>query len=312
MLISLELISLLQEPVVEEVNIADIAHRFSPFSLLGANSKIPPISVPLLIMPVKVVPLPLESLDTFASIACTAFTRGIGRLCIGPPNPLNLAFTALRQRKHALEDPRVRFFQAVDDETGEVLGVAKWVCFEEGSTMEQVEKACTVPQEGCDDELLAKAILSTTSKPLRPQDARSRARAVSAQVNMMDENYVASYHPSQQPVFDYYLSGRRDLMGTRPFLFLVILAVHPKHQRKGVGAALLRWGTERADALGIDCFLEATPEGYRSYERAGFRIGRERTFDMRPFGEQGDDWSGLLVRESRRSATGFSRNGGAL
>ncbi|KAF1809883.1 hypothetical protein P152DRAFT_378068, partial [Eremomyces bilateralis CBS 781.70] len=70
----------------------------------------------------------------------------------------------------------------------------------------------------------------------------------------------------------------------RPFLFLTILAVHPKHQRKGVGAALLRWGIDRADALGIECFIEATPEGRRSYERVGFRAVQERVFDMRPFG----------------------------
>lgn len=45
------------------------------------------------------------------------------------------------------------------------------------------------------------------------------------------------------------------------------------HQGKGVGSALLRWGTELADGEGeggLPVWLEASPEGYGLYRKFGF------------------------------------------
>ncbi|KAK0741603.1 hypothetical protein B0T21DRAFT_116765 [Apiosordaria backusii] len=53
-------------------------------------------------------------------------------------------------------------------------------------------------------------------------------------------------------------------------LFLGILACSPDRQRLGAGSALVKWGTELADSLGLPTRLEASPVGYALYRRFGF------------------------------------------
>lgn len=61
-----------------------------------------------------------------------------------------------------------------------------------------------------------------------------------------------------------------------PHLILVTLAVSPERRRRGIGAALLRDGLRRADALGLDCYLEtAAPENLAFYGRFGFEVAGE-------------------------------------
>ncbi|KAK0727700.1 acyl-CoA N-acyltransferase [Lasiosphaeria miniovina] len=60
------------------------------------------------------------------------------------------------------------------------------------------------------------------------------------------------------------------LMGARPHWYLEFACVTPALQRRGAGAALVRWGVDRADADGVEAYLDATPDGTRLYERFGF------------------------------------------
>lgn len=46
--------------------------------------------------------------------------------------------------------------------------------------------------------------------------------------------------------------------------------VDPNHQRKGVGSLLVNWGVQKADELGIECFVEATDPGSMLYQKFGF------------------------------------------
>lgn len=54
------------------------------------------------------------------------------------------------------------------------------------------------------------------------------------------------------------------------------LGVHPDHQRRGIGGALVRRGLDLLDARGVPLvFLEGDP---RYYSRLGFTAGAERGF----------------------------------
>ncbi|KAF2677976.1 hypothetical protein K458DRAFT_349335 [Lentithecium fluviatile CBS 122367] len=52
---------------------------------------------------------------------------------------------------------------------------------------------------------------------------------------------------------------------------LELLAVHPDHQRLGVGAALVKWGTRAADEKRLKSVVEGTPVARRLYEQCGMR-----------------------------------------
>ncbi|KAK5654067.1 hypothetical protein OQA88_7747 [Cercophora sp. LCS_1] len=60
--------------------------------------------------------------------------------------------------------------------------------------------------------------------------------------------------------------------GYKDMWYLMVLAVDSGHQRRGVGAQLLRWGLEQAAKEGQKAFLYATPEGKPLYEKHGFEV----------------------------------------
>jgi GNAT superfamily N-acetyltransferase len=100
------------------------------------------------------------------------------------------------------------------------------------------------------------------------------------------------------PIFQYLNDSRRDTMERRPYYFLSILATHPNHHRKGAGAKLVKWGTDLADEQGIECYLEASIEGRPLYERLGFRVVKEMSFNLRDFGrpDLGNDVNCIMIR----------------
>jgi len=58
--------------------------------------------------------------------------------------------------------------------------------------------------------------------------------------------------------------------------YLEYLGVEPGYQGKGFGSAILKHLIDKADELGVGCYLEnANPRNITFYQRSGFRIIRE-------------------------------------
>lgn len=55
-----------------------------------------------------------------------------------------------------------------------------------------------------------------------------------------------------------------------PRAVLELCFVHPSHRRRGAGRLLVEWGTKKADELGVEAFVESTPDGRPLYESCGF------------------------------------------
>ena len=51
---------------------------------------------------------------------------------------------------------------------------------------------------------------------------------------------------------------------------LDLLAIHPDYQRRKIGDALVKWGTETADQLGVEAVVESSLCGRGLYEKNGF------------------------------------------
>lgn len=119
----------------------------------------------------------------------------------------------MREIQHA--DPHTTFIKAVDEETGEIVGMAKWLIFQ--------------------------GAFPESTKP------------------------DAKYWPTEadykyfQDVVPIFLEKRyAALQSTNGNLVsLDILTVDPAHQKKGVGQALVQWGTGKADDWGLDAVVES-------------------------------------------------------
>jgi GNAT superfamily N-acetyltransferase len=82
---------------------------------------------------------------------------------------------------------------------------------------------------------------------------------------------------------------------TSPVLDLI--ATLPEFQGRGFGSAVLKWGTEKADAAQSRIFLEATPEGVPVYLKHGWKILEEVTMDYTPFESEGSETFYLMMRD---------------
>ncbi|RYP19388.1 hypothetical protein DL765_003361 [Monosporascus sp. GIB2] len=56
----------------------------------------------------------------------------------------------------------------------------------------------------------------------------------------------------------------------RPHVYLFNVFTHPDYRRRGVGQQLMDWGMKKADELGLELFLDSTPQGRPLYEANGF------------------------------------------
>src|SRR6266536_4869474 len=70
--------------------------------------------------------------------------------------------------------------------------------------------------------------------------------------------------------FGNLISKRKEIMGDRKHWYLELVATRQEYQGKGAAGQLLRWGVERADEDGTECYLEASPEGKPIYEQFWF------------------------------------------
>ncbi|RGP78045.1 gnat family [Fusarium longipes] len=102
--------------------------------------------------------------------------------------------------------------------------------------------------------------------------------------------------------FGTMTEGHRRFMGDRPHYHLEVICVHEDWQGKGASSLMLRWGTERADAEGMPCFLEATPKGRPIYEKYGFRMKGENVFEW-SFGRSVETYMERDAKVEKRTMT---------
>ena len=77
-----------------------------------------------------------------------------------------------------------------------------------------------------------------------------------------------------------------------PIAVLEICFVHPDYRRRGVGKLLMAWGLEKADEMGLECYIDATSEGVPLYETFGFLKGSKIDF-IPPNGSNNTEWQQL-------------------
>ncbi|KAI1109205.1 hypothetical protein F5Y14DRAFT_458482 [Nemania sp. NC0429] len=67
----------------------------------------------------------------------------------------------------------------------------------------------------------------------------------------------------------------RALVGQKPQVYLFIIFTRPDYRHKGVAQQFMSWGVNKADQLGVEMFLDATPMGKPLYEANNFVLIKE-------------------------------------
>ncbi|KAJ5628269.1 Acyl-CoA N-acyltransferase [Penicillium lividum] len=182
---------------------------------------------------------------------------------------------ALRFPRNLLNNREaLRHQKAVDQETGHILGYARWCLpssYETSPDGTPIWPEAQVPSVGSEKEAEIRRIATTV---------------------VWDPNNDA----------DAELSGRVDALKEEvtpkiPYISLEYLAVHPDNQHKGVGTALVKSGMNQADKMGLAIFVHAFREGVALYKRMGFRLLAELVQDDSAYGGSGEYGAYFFIYE---------------
>lgn len=160
-------------------------------------------------------------------------------------------------------DPNTTYFMIQDPATHETVAITRWRVCNETKTMEQV--------------------IADEEKSRQERETEERPAGL---------NYDAfnDFREAQA-------EGKREHLRGRPYLYLHILAVHPDHQRKGIGAFGLQWGLQKADELGLPIYLESSRDGRRLYAKHGFKVLGRMDFDDSKYGPANAAEHTIMLRE---------------
>ncbi|KAK0639827.1 acyl-CoA N-acyltransferase [Cercophora newfieldiana] len=181
----------------------------------------------------------------------------------------HISQVALRYPRNLLRNRlTARHQKAVDNTTGEILGYARWSLpashattpVENGTDAEPAWPEALVPPVSADEE---------------------------AEIVRVADTAVWDPDLTSDPLLDAPMTIKGEILAQGTFMTLDYLAVHPKHQRRGVATALVRSGMREAGALGLDIFVHAMRPGVPVYMRLGFRLERELAQDDSMYGGPG-------------------------
>lgn len=156
---------------------------------------------------------------------------------------------------------RVSLLKAVETSTGMIMGWVGWVRrgFEDQATP-------SVPK--VEEESTAK---ETEPEPKEIDNAARLENLCTADIN----RWISKVMP----------------LGTK-CRYLTSCLVHPSYDGRGVGSALIRWGTERADKEGVFCWVHSSDGGEVFYEKMGFEEVERFVVDLDGYAEGRRDGSG--------------------
>lgn len=181
-----------------------------------------------------------------------------------PTKPYDHAAGTPESIRHWLSLPqKVEVTKAVDTETGQIVGSVGWVF------------------RGFDRDPAG-----VTENP--PEPTKQPANSVSSEYAKTGSADLDPLEQLGELTDDHFAQFMKRMMppGTR-CMFIAGIQVHPDHQGKGIGRALVRKGTDRADAEGVICWVHSSEAGAGLFPRCGFEVDETLEIDL-------DEWAGKM------------------
>ena len=160
---------------------------------------------------------------------------------------------------------KVEVTKAVDTETGQIMGCVAWVF------------------RGFDRD---PSVRGSVEKPQEPTKAPSDS--VSSDYTKTGSAHLDPLEQLRELTDEHFSKFMRKIMppGTR-CMFIGGIQVHPEHQGKGIGRALVRQGTDRADTEGVICWVHSSEAAAALFPKCGFEVDETLEIDL-------DKWAGKM------------------
>ncbi|KAJ5195945.1 Acyl-CoA N-acyltransferase [Penicillium cf. viridicatum] len=179
--------------------------------------------------------------------------KGLGK----DPYDLEKSMTAYLSQQAV--SPRTVLLKAVDNETGDIAGWVLWG-FRGFAVEETAEIRDAVPHAAT--QFTSTTPAQTTGKTA-PKDQAKKA-------DIDDNDPITQLEKMTDADMKAWMTK---LMpdGTK-CMYVSSLCVATKWQSKGVGSALLQWGTKTADVAGVFIWVHSSANAWEMYAKYGFKI----------------------------------------
>ncbi|KAK2614625.1 hypothetical protein N8I77_001434 [Diaporthe amygdali] len=192
-----------------------------------------------------------------------------------PTNPYDHAAGMTGAFEYWLSRPagKLELTKAVDDATGEILGFVCWGMSLDPNTKQTKSEDGPPAEEG---DKGAEVSVEQPNNASSTDDVASQGTSPDPleQLEEMTSSHLAAFQERVMP------DGVR-------CMYVITITVHPNHQRRGIGPALIKQGTDRADAEGVFCWVHSSEAGVHTYQKCGFEEDDTLQIDL-------DDWARKL------------------
>lgn len=120
-----------------------------------------------------------------------------------------------------------------------------------------------------------------------------------------DQDAAVSFFHDLEAQHKRFMGDPENASHQIPHWYLELIGTHRDHQGKGAAGALLRWGESQADAAGVPCYLDATPDGRPVYTSPGHGF---HEVDMRRYFDGAYEHV-FMIRDPRTAPNGTAPNG---
>ena len=170
-------------------------------------------------------------------------------------------------------NPKIALIKAVNDK-GEIMGYIAWAFRGvELSEIPQIEGAPPKRKPLSDEERKAEDEKEAAEQKIEDEKKRLEEEEKKANGIVEEEDLAKKLNDMESENMNEWMEK---LMpeGTK-CMFVAGFHVDPAHQRKGAGLALLKWGTDICDKMGLFAWVHSSEGGYAAYKKAGFEeIGK--------------------------------------
>ncbi|KJZ72430.1 hypothetical protein HIM_08233 [Hirsutella minnesotensis 3608] len=173
--------------------------------------------------------------------------------------PFDMKADSLLRMPNLMRNPRCVILKAVDSSSGAMVGHCAW-----GFRGFQVDKQLLPEREGeppADDS--ANRPRSTADVEPGPDSGDDPIKRLEAFTGRDMEAWMADVMPDGVPC-----------------MYIVGLSVAPGFQGRGIGSALLRWGTRICDERRVFAWVHSSEPAWRMYEKCGFQTIRSLDIDL--------------------------------
>jgi len=217
----------------------------------------------------KIQALTLDDVPAVAQLCGDAFEtdRQTEMKALGK-EPFDMKKYTLESLPGLLKNPRIVVLKVVDDESGDVMGYCTWgfrgfppddMPVLEGRT----QPPANPPAPAASGDNNNKESAQKDEPKPEPEPETDPIKRLEALTNADMNAWMDEVMPE----------------GTR-CIFVVGLSVSPKYQGRGVGSALLSWGTNFCDEKGVFAWVHSSEPAWKMYEKSGFRVIRSLDVDL--------------------------------